>query len=87
VNAPALIYGLCLAASAACAALLGRAYLRSRARLLLWTAISFCFLALNNLALVVDMIVLPQTDLWILRQAASGVALGVLLFGFVWETQ
>lgn len=85
MSGPALIYGLCLAASASCAALLGRAYLRSRTRLLLWTAIGFCFFALNNLVLVVDMLVLPEVDLWVWRQAAAGAGLGVLLFGFVWE--
>jgi len=85
VSAPALIYGLCLAASAGCAGLLARAYLRSRTHLLLWTAISFCFFALNNLILVADMLVLPDTDLWVWRQAAAGAGLGVLLFGFVWE--
>lgn len=85
MSAPALIYGLCLAASVSCAALLGRAYLRSHTRLLLWTAVSFCFFALNNLALVADMLVVPQVDLWIWRQAAAGAGLGVLIFGFVWE--
>lgn len=85
MNAPALIYGLCLAASISCAVLLGGAYRRNRVRLLLWTAASFCFFALNNLALVVDMLVLPDVDLWIWRQAAAGAGLGVLLFGFVWE--
>ena len=85
MSAPALIYGLCLAASAGCAGLLARAYLRSRTHLLLWTAISFCFFALNNLILVADMLVLPDTDLWVWRQAAAGAGLGVLLFGFVWE--
>ena len=87
MNAPALIYALCLAASAGCAALLGRAYLRTRTRLLLWTAISFCFFALNNLVLAADMLVLPDQDLWAWRQAAAGAGLAVLLFGFVWEMQ
>jgi hypothetical protein len=85
VNTPALIYGLCLAGSAGCAALLGRAYLRTRTRLLLWTAVSFCFFALNNLVLVVDMLVAPEADLWVWRQATLATGLGVLLFGFVWE--
>jgi hypothetical protein len=85
VNAPALIYGLCLVASASCAGLLGRAYVRTRTRLLLWTAVSFCFFALNNLFLVIDMLVLPEWDLWVWRQAAAGAGLGVLVFGFVWE--
>jgi hypothetical protein len=85
VSGPAWIYILCLVASAGCAALLGRAYLRSRMRLLLWTAVSFCFFALNNLVLAVDMLVVPDADLWVWRQAAAAAGLGVLLFGFVWE--
>lgn len=85
MNAPTLIYGLCLAASASCAALLGRAYVRSRTRLLLWTAISFCFFALTNFVLVIDMLVLPDADLWVWRQVTTGAGLGVLLFGFIWE--
>jgi hypothetical protein len=87
VNAPALIYALCLLASAGCAGLLGRAYLRARTPLLLWTAVSFGFFALNNLALVLDMLVLPGQDLWVWRQAAAGAGLGVLLLGFIWETK
>jgi hypothetical protein len=85
VSPQAAIYGLCLLASAVCAALLGRAYLLTRTRLLLWTAVSFCFFALNNLILAADMLVLPTTDLWVWRQATLGAGLGVLLFGFVWE--
>lgn len=85
MNTPFLIYGLCLAASSGCALLLGRAYLRSHTRLLLWTAVSFCFFALNNLTLVLDMVVLPDWDLWVWRQAAAGVGLSVLIFGFIWE--
>lgn len=87
MSGPGWIYLLCLAASASCAALLGRAYRRSRTRLLLWTAVSFCFFALNNFILAVDMLIVPEADLWVWRQAAAGVGLGVLLFGFVWETR
>lgn len=85
MSGPGWIYILCLAASAGCAALLGRAYLRSRMRLLLWTAVSFCFFALNNLVLAVDMLLVPSVDLWVWRQAAAGAGLSVLLFGFIWE--
>lgn len=85
MNTAALVFELCLAASAACAALLGRAYLMTRTRLLLWTAVSFGFFAINNLVLVIDMLVLPATDLWVWRQATAAAGLGVLIFGFVWE--
>jgi hypothetical protein len=85
VNVPALVFGLCLAASAACAALLGRAYLMTRTKLLLWTAVSFGFFAINNLVLVIDMLVLPQVDLWAWRTASAAAGLAVLLVGFIWE--
>jgi len=85
--APTAVYLLCLLTSTACAGLLLRAYFRERSRLLLWTAVSFVFLALNNLALVADMVIFPSVDLWIWRQLAAAAALGVLLYGFIWEVE
>lgn len=85
--APALVYLLCLGASLICALLLARAWRQTRSRLLLWTAVSFGFLALNNFFLVADMLVFPTVDLWPWRQAASLIAVGVLLYGFIWESR
>ena len=85
--APTAVYFLCLLTSVVCAGLLLRSYLRARSRLLLWTAVSFGFLALNNLALVADMVIFPSVDLWIWRQVAAFLALGVLLYGFIWEVE
>jgi Family of unknown function (DUF5985) len=82
----ALVYFLCLAASAGCAALLVRSYARNRARLLLWSAACFVLLALNNLLVVVDLLVLPAIDLLPVRRLASVLAVAVLLFGFIWES-
>ena len=82
-----LVYGLCLLASALCAFLLLRAWRQSRSKLLLWTAVSFSFLALNNLFLVADMVVFPSVNLWYFRQAASLLAIGVLVYGFIWEAE
>lgn len=83
---PALVYLLCLATSALCAGLLLRAWRKTRSRLLLWTAVSFVFFALNNLALVADMLVFV-TPLWPLRLATHFAAFAVLLYGFVWEAE
>lgn len=85
-SGPAVVYILCMVTSAVCAGLLIRTYLRSRSRLLLWTALSFAFMALNNLLLVGDRLVFLEVDLWPYRQAAMLAALGVLLYGFIWET-
>jgi hypothetical protein len=83
----AAIYLLCLAASIGCAWLLARSYLRTRSRLLLWSAICFLLIALNNLIVVLDLLVLPSIDLVPFRRLASLSAVGVLLFGFIWEAE
>lgn len=85
--APTAVYLLCLLTSSVCATLLLRSYFRARSRLLLWTAVSFVFLSLNNLALVTDMVIFPSVDLWVWRQVAAFLALGVLLYGFIWEVE
>jgi hypothetical protein len=84
---PAIVYLLCFLTSAACAWLLGRSYRRSRSRLLLWSSICFVFLALNNLALVLDLIVLPSIDLRLARLSLALAAVLFLIWGFVWEVE
>ncbi|PWC39831.1 DUF5985 family protein [Azospirillum sp. TSO35-2] len=80
------VYLLCFAASLLCMALLARSYRRSRGRLLLWSTLCFVGLALNNLLLFVDVVVLPtQVDLLPLRQLSALAGIGVLLYGFIWD--
>lgn len=83
---PAAVYLLCLLTSAGCALLLVRSYLRTRTTLLLWTALCFVLLALNNLLLVLDVLVFPEIDLGVWRQLAALAAVAVLIYGFVRET-
>jgi hypothetical protein len=82
-----LVYFLCFLTSSACAFLLGRAYLASRARLLLWSAVCFGFLAASNLLLITDLILLPSHDLRIPRTLLALVGVGTLLFSFVWNLE
>lgn len=84
---PTAVYLLCLATSIVCAGLLIRAYAGARTRLLLWTALCFVFLALNNLFLVADMVVFPEIDFRAWRHAAAFAAIGILLFGFIREAE
>ena len=88
IGGPALVYVLCLLTSLVCAWLLIRAYVRSRTKLLLWSALAFSFLALNNVLLVVDTMLTSEdySLLWA-RQLAALAALGVLLYGFIWEVE
>jgi len=84
---PTTVYLLCFATSAACALLLARSYSASRARLLLWSAVCFLFLATNNLVVVVDMLMFPGISFRALRLVLALAAVSVLLFGFVWDLE
>jgi Family of unknown function (DUF5985) len=80
------VYLLCFGASAICMALLIRAWLRTKSRLLLWSALCFVGLAVNNLLLFVDLVLLPiEVDLRPYRIATAIGAIAVLLYGFVTE--
>ncbi|HYE00887.1 MAG TPA: DUF5985 family protein [Alphaproteobacteria bacterium] len=83
---PSIVYLLCFVTSVICMLLLLRGYRQSGARLLLWSALCFVALAANNFFLFLDVVVLPDANLLPLRHAASLAAVGVLLYGFIWET-
>ena len=80
-----VVYCLCFATSAGCGGLLVRSYFRTRATLLLWTAACFVLLAVNSFLVVVDLVLLPNVDLQILRLTTTLVAVATLIYGFVWE--
>lgn len=84
---PAAVYLLCFLTSAACALLLGRNYRRTGARLLFWSALCFLFLAANNLVVMFDLLLIPQVDFRLVRYLLALAALGVLLFGFIWDLE
>jgi hypothetical protein len=83
---PGAVYLLCFITSAACAWLLMRSYLKVRSNMLFWSALCFGLLALNNLIVIIDlMVVPPDIDLGVYRLMASLLAIGLLLFGFIWR--
>jgi hypothetical protein len=84
---PAAVYLLCFLTSSACAFLLGRSYSRTRVRLLLWSALCFLFLALNNLAVILDLLLLPSLNFSILRVSMSLIAVILLLYGLIWSRE
>ncbi len=79
------IYLLCAATSLGCTTLLVRAYRRNRTALLLWSALGFVGLSVNNFFLFLDTVILPDVDLLIVRQLSALIALAVLLYGFIFE--
>jgi hypothetical protein len=80
------VYALCGLAALACAWLLGRGYARTRVRLLLWSAICFTGLALNNVILFVDKVIAPDVDLSAWRLVPAAVGIAALVYGLVWES-
>jgi len=84
---PAAVYLLCFVTSSACALLLARNYRHTAERLLLWSALCFGLLALNNLAVIVDLLLLPGHDFRLARLLLALGAVGVLLFGFIWDRE
>jgi len=82
---PGAVYGLCFLTSAACAYLLARSYARTGVRLLLWSALCFLFLALNNAAVIVDLVILPEVSFREVRVSLSLAAVCLLLYGLIWD--
>jgi hypothetical protein len=79
------IYVLCALTSAACAVLLLRGWTRTRVRLLFWSALCFAGLAVNNVLLFVDLVLLTQLDLDVPRSLTAVAAMTVLVVGLVLE--
>ena len=81
------IYLLCAATSLLVAMMLMRQYVKSRTRLVLWSAISFAGLAVNSVLVYVDLVMYTGVDLSVYRSAAGAVAMAVMLYALIWETR
>lgn len=85
---PELVYVLCALTSVLCAGLLLRSYWRNKSRLLLWSTLCFVGLALNNILLFVDLVVVPYAvDLRLFRSGSAIVGLALLTIGLIWESR
>jgi hypothetical protein len=81
-----ILLALAVLTCLSCTVLLFRGYARSGMRLLLWSALCFVFLTLNNLLLFFDMIVFAELDLRPFRLGAALIGLLFLLYGFIFES-
>lgn len=80
------IYLLCALTSLGASLLLWRGYRRSRQRLLYWSALCFAIMALSNGVLILDLVILPDVYLLPWRSGLSQIAMCVLLYGLVFES-
>lgn len=69
-----------------CAVLLLRGYVRVRRKLLLWSGLCFVVLTISNFLVFLDIVVI-QPDLYTYRLGTAVVAMALLLYGLIWESQ
>jgi hypothetical protein len=73
--------------------MLWRGFAQSRARFLMWSSLCFAALAINNILLFVDKVVLPNVEsvggisfaVW--RSAAALIGLALLIYGLIWDAE
>ena len=81
------VYILGALTTLACSLLLLRGYARSKKKLLLWSGLCFLGLTLSNLLVFVDLVMYPDVDLYRWRLGSAAIALFLLLYGLVWESE
>ncbi len=70
-----------------CSVLLLRAYSQVRRHLLLWSGLCFVGLTIASLLKIADLLIFLQTDLYSYRLGATAIAMALLLYGLIWESQ
>lgn len=80
------VYLLCMISSVICLLLLARGYGRTRVKFLFWTALCFVGYAVNNLFLFLDVVMFPTANLMFARNLSTALALAVLFYALIWET-
>jgi hypothetical protein len=81
------VYLLCAFTSFACSVLLLRGYRRSNVRLLLWSGLCFLGLAINNALIFVDVIVVPNMDLSLIRNLPNLAGVILIIYGLAWDSR
>lgn len=79
------VYLMCAVTSMFCAALLFRTYRRQHTRLLMWSTLCFVGLAINNILLCIDLVLVPSVDLSLVRNGTALAAVALLLVGLLLE--
>jgi hypothetical protein len=81
------VYILCAVTSVFCAYLLIRQYRKQRTQLLLASTLCFVGLAINNVMLLVDLVLVPDIDLSLLRSVVTLASALALVIGLIWESR
>lgn len=77
------LYSLCAVTSLSCTVLLLGHYRRTRVTLLFWSALAFLAFTLTNILLFLDLGMIPEVDMSILRNSITLLGVVVLLYGLI----
>jgi len=80
-----VLYSLAALTSLGCTVQLYRGYRRRRYPILMWSALCFAFLTVNNILLFADLVLFESVDLQVWRTATSLLAVMCMLYAFLWE--
>ena len=83
----ATVYILGTLTTLACAMLLLRGYARTNRRLLLWSGLCFSGLTISNLLVFIDLVIVPDVNLFVWRLATSALSMFLLLYGLIWDSR
>ena len=81
------VYILCSLTSALCAVLLLREFRRQKVRLLLWSGLSFAGFSISHALVFADVVLVPNTNLLVLRAGSACASILLLLFGLIWDVE
>jgi len=70
----------------ACALLLLRGFASTRKRLLLWSGLCFIGLTIANAVRFLDLVIFPEVDLYVWRLVPAAIAMLLLLYGLIWDS-
>lgn len=78
-------YLVCAATASVCATLLLRGWRRTGGSLLLWSGVCFAGLAVQDLLVFIDLVLLSDGNLFLVRNLVGLTATAVLLCALIWE--
>jgi hypothetical protein len=81
-----VVYVLGALTSLCCAVLLLRAYSSVKRKLLLWSGYCFVGLTISNAIVFIDLVLIPDVNLYRVRLVTAAIALLLLLYGLIWES-
>lgn len=70
-----------------CAIMLLRAYKNVGSRLLLWSGLCFVGLSISNLFVFIDLVLVPEVNLYSVRLWTAALATMLLVYGLIWESE